>query len=70
MARTPKAPKPADKSSAMILAHRLREAMVNDPDFAPDDVPSETGGVYEPGAMFHLETSDGRRFRVRVIRTS
>jgi hypothetical protein len=56
------------RPAALILAERLRTAITGDPDFAVDDLPSETGKVIEPGAMFHVETADGRRYRVRVNR--
>lgn len=52
----------------MDLAHRIRAALSDDPDYQPDDMPQETGVVIEPGAMFHVETADGARYRIRVNR--
>lgn len=50
----------------MLLAERLRAALMRDPDFKPDDVPQETPGVKAPGAMFHVTDADGRRYRIRA----
>lgn len=55
---------------SLVIARRLRGVMVDDAEYGPDDVPAETPGAFEPGAMFHLETADGRVFRVRVNRIS
>lgn len=57
-------PRPA----AMILAERLRAGVAKDPDYALDDLPTETSGVLEPGAMFHMTDASGARYRIRVIR--
>lgn len=61
----PKRPTPA-QPAALTLAQRLRSSLAHDPDFAPDDVPAETAGVSEPGAIFHVTDGQGRRIRVRV----
>lgn len=59
--------KPAEPP-ALQIAKRLREHMRSDPDFGPDDVPTETPGVSEPGAIFHLNDRHGGRYRIRVNR--
>lgn len=66
-------PKPTStpaQPAALMLAQRLRGALARDPDFKPDDLPAETGGVMEPGAVFHVTGADGRVFRIRVNRTA
>lgn len=67
MARKPKTT-PAAEAPALTLALRLRAALLDDPDYPPDDVPVETSGAIEPGAMFHAADAEGRLWRVRVIR--
>lgn len=52
----------------MSLASRLRDGLVGDPNFRPDDVPQETAGVREPGAIFHVTDGEGGRLRVRINR--
>lgn len=61
-------PRPPAGPRAVTLAERLRAGLRGDPDFAPDDLPAETPGVSEPGALFHLADAHGRRWRVRVNR--
>lgn len=61
-------PPPADRPTALRLAERLRAALAGDTEFAIDDLPAQTPGVREPGAMFHVQTAAGRRYRIRVIR--
>jgi hypothetical protein len=68
MPRKPKSVE-TDDPPAMQLALKLRAALLDDGDFAPDDTPAETGIVLEPGSMFHVRASDGRIYRVRVNRT-
>lgn len=64
--------KPTDSApDALVLARRLREGVVNDPDFAVDDVPTARGpGIFEPNVEFHLNGPEGRRYKVLVVRSS
>jgi hypothetical protein len=63
MARKPTEP------AAVRLAQRLRDTLHGDPDWSPDDVPTETAGVMEPGAIFHVNDAQGHVFTVRIYRT-
>lgn len=56
--------------AAVRLAQRLRAAVASDPEFAPDDLPAETPGVTEPGAIFHVSDAAGAIYRVRINRTN
>ena len=53
---------------AQALADRLRAALDGDADYNADDLPTETDGAIEPGAMFHVSDQAGQVWRVRVIR--
>lgn len=57
-----------DPPTAMVLAARIRERMAKDPDFKTDDVPTQTAGVYEPGAVFHMIAPDGGAYTIRINR--
>lgn len=71
MARAKKAPTTAaGDPPALQIAHRLRAAMLDDPDFTPDDIPAETQGALEPGAIFQVVDPAGQVYRVRVNRIS
>lgn len=53
---------------AMALADKLRAGLQGDPDFKPDDLPTETPGIEEPGALFHVTAADGAVYRIRINR--
>jgi hypothetical protein len=64
MAKEPKKPKPG----ALPLAQAIHAAMRANPAYETDDIPSETAGVTEPGAIFHVTDADGRVWCIRVYR--